>query len=81
MGRTDQEIVDQTNEVARIIYASRGYSVPEGYAFHDSDRVNYHPHEAQCWQAACEIQVLLTETDPEDALIELENEQLYFGES
>ena len=69
--RTAQEIIDQTNEIARIIYDSMGYTVPKGTEFH-TDTINRHPHETNCWNAACEIQLLMTETDPEDALAELE---------
>lgn len=73
MARTAQEIVDQTNEIARIIYARRGYQTPVGTEFH-TETINRHPHETQCWEAACEIQELLTETDVNDALDELEDE-------
>ncbi|MCF6459081.1 hypothetical protein [Pseudoalteromonas sp. MMG024] len=72
--RTAQQIVDQTNEIARIIYASRGYHVPEGTEFH-TETVNRHPYETQCWEAACEIQELMTQTDVLDALEELGEEQ------
>lgn len=72
--RTAKQIIDQTNEIARIIYASRGYEVPEGTEFH-TETVNRHPHETQCWDAACEIQLLMTDTDVFDALCELEEEQ------
>ena len=68
--RTAQQIVDQTLEVARIIYHHRGYVVKEGFKFYESK----HPHELQAWAAACEIQELLTNTDPEDALSEIEDE-------
>lgn len=72
MPRTDQQIVEQTNEIARIIYAFMGYNVPQGTEFH-TETINRHPQERQCWQAACEIQRLMTQTDPEDALAELED--------
>lgn len=67
--RTPQEIVEQTIEIARIIYRSRGYTSPPGFRFWESR----HPHETEAWAAACEIQELMTNTDPEDALSELEN--------
>lgn len=66
--RTDQEIIQQTNELARILYRLRGYVVNEGYRF---DKAT-HPHEREAWQGACEAQILLTGTDPNDAL---ENEE------
>lgn len=41
--RTDQQIVDQTNELARQLYALRGYTVRESYRF---DKAT-HPHEVE----------------------------------
>lgn len=63
-GRTDQEIVAQTNELARSLYAIQGYSVQPGYRFDAAT----HPHEIEAWEGACAAQVLLTQTDPTDAL-------------
>ncbi len=72
--RTAQEIIDQTNQMARIMYRILfGCEVPEGTTFHDKT-INRRPHETGCWLAACEMQELLTQTDPEDALNELEDE-------
>lgn len=65
--RTDEQICDQTNELARELYALRGYSVPAGYRF---DKAT-HPHEVEAWRGACAAQRLLTDTDPEDALANL----------
>lgn len=70
--RTAQEILDQTNTLARRLYALRGYEVREGYRF---DRAT-HPHEAAAWRGACEAQLLLTQTDPEDAIMELEEDSV-----
>lgn len=66
--RTDQEIVDQTNELARKLYRLRGYVVAEGYRF---DKAT-HPHMKEAWDGACAAQLLLTDTDPNDALEEEE---------
>lgn len=66
--RTEQEIVDQTNELARMLYAIRGYKVQKGYRFDQAT----HPHEREAWEGACEAQKLLTDTDPMDAVEELE---------
>jgi hypothetical protein len=66
--RSDQQIIDQTNALARTLYALRGYTVREGYSF---DRAT-HPHEVEAWLGACEAQILLTDTDPQDALDEIE---------
>lgn len=66
--RTEQEVIDQTNALAGKLYAIRGYVAPEGYRF---DRAT-HPHEVEAWQGACVAQNMLTHTDPEDALANLE---------
>ncbi|BDT74128.1 hypothetical protein os4_36810 (plasmid) [Comamonadaceae bacterium OS-4] len=39
--RTDQQVVDQTNELARKLYEIRGFHVSEGYRFDTAT----HPHE------------------------------------
>ncbi len=62
--RADAEIIEQTNELARRLYAIRGYHAKKGYRF---DRAT-HPHEAEAWRGACEAQIMLTDTDPDDAL-------------
>jgi hypothetical protein len=69
--RTAQEIINQTNELARELYRLRGYVRPRGYRF---DKAT-HPHEVQAWQGACEAQRLLTLTDVDDALQELDEEE------
>lgn len=72
--RTDQEIVDQTNELARIClrFIGTGYEVPENYRFyvHLGDR--RYPRENKAWEAACAVQEFMTATDPNDALASLE---------
>ncbi len=68
--RTAKEIVDQTIDIAAIIYRSRGYQTPPGFKFWESN----HPHELAAWDAACQIQELMTNTDAEDALSELEDD-------
>lgn len=70
MSRTNQEIVDQTNAIARIIYSHDGYEVPNGYRF---DKAT-HPQETSAWSAACDIQLYMTQTDPNDALQEIEDD-------
>lgn len=71
--RTNQEILQQTNELARVFYRLLGYVVPEGHRF-DQGRGTAHPQERLCWQMACEAQLLLTETDVEDAIADLDEE-------
>lgn len=74
MARSDLEIVNQTNEVAREIYANRGYTVSDNHKFYEFDRVNYHPHELEAWRGACAAQMIITQTDPQDALDNVEEE-------
>lgn len=71
--RSNQEIIDQTNEVARIILASRGYITEQGTAFH-TEEAQKDIRMASSWQAACKISELLTETDPQEAVDELEDD-------
>lgn len=66
--RTDKQIIDETNDVARELYRFRGYVAKQGYRF---DRAT-HPHEVEAWQAACYIMERFTQTDPRDALLNLE---------
>jgi hypothetical protein len=68
--RTPQQIVDQTNNLARVLYRLRGYVRPRGYRFDTAK----HPQEVEAWSGACEAQRLLTDTDPDDALQELDEE-------
>jgi hypothetical protein len=65
--RTDQEIVEQTNELARRFSRLQGYEAPEGHKFYEDggDRM-------PCpWLLACVAQEFLTGTDPDDALSNL----------
>ena len=66
--RTDKEILDQTNVLANKIYMLLGYQARKGYEFHKAT----HPQEIMCWDMACEAQMLLTETDIENVLANLE---------
>jgi hypothetical protein len=71
VSRSAQQIVDQTIEIANIIYASRGYVQRVGFKYW----LSKHPHELQAWDAACKIQEFMTDTDPDDALAELEDDE------
>jgi hypothetical protein len=62
--RSDQETVQQTNILARELYRLRGYVVPEGYRFDQS----HHPRAREAWEGARAAQLMLTDTDPNDAL-------------
>ena len=67
---TDQEIVENANELARNFYAMMGNQVEKGYRF-DKAR---HPEEKLCWEMACEAYDFIQGTDISNALSELEEE-------
>lgn len=62
MARTDKQIFDQTNELARKFYDHMGNRVKRGYRFDLAE----HPQEYTMWKMACTAQQLLTNTDPAD---------------
>ena len=71
VGRTDQEIVDQTEALA-VWLMSWGFSLifePEPNA---PIRKSSHPIAKRCWSAACHIQEMLTATDPENSVASLD---------
>ena len=66
MSRTESEIVDQTEQLAAFLMAWRWGQEPEdaGLTFRNSENT-----KAQgCWQIACQIQDMLTSTDVENAV-------------
>ncbi|MBN9310843.1 MAG: hypothetical protein J0I99_00500 [Devosia sp.] len=67
--RSDEEIVGQTNDLARIAlrYIGTGYEVPDDHKFYDSED----PRSHKAWEFACEVQEELFATDPNDALANL----------
>jgi len=65
--RTAQEIVNQTNRLAFEFAKVDGWSVPEGYRFDRSK----HPRSRFYWHNACIAQIIITSTDPEEAVGEL----------
>jgi hypothetical protein len=68
-GRTEQQIVDQTEELAEWLMSWAFNRKNEGAApMRDAE----HPIARRCWLAACSIQEMLTNTDPENAVAELE---------
>lgn len=69
--RSDQEIIDETNQLARTLYRIRGYNVGVGYRFD----LATHPYEVEAWRGACAAQMMLTDTDPQDALDELNDSE------
>ncbi|MDF8362048.1 MULTISPECIES: hypothetical protein [Achromobacter] len=68
--RSAKQIVDQTEELAAELartFYGREVAV-DGFKFH----LSADPRAQVCWRAACEAQQRLTNTDPEDALSELD---------
>lgn len=68
-GRTDQEIVDQTEALAVWLLSWAFNHKPETTT---PIRDSAHPFAERCWSAACHIQEMLTDTDPENAVAELD---------
>lgn len=66
--KTDQDVLDQANEIARRLYSLRGYAVKAGYRFD----LSTHPHEKEAWNGACVAMEYLTDTNPNDAADNLE---------
>lgn len=69
--RTDEEIVEQTNELARSLIGLVGYEYPEGLAFWIQSDKPGQSRRRLAWDLACEAQNRLTATDPNDALVNL----------
>ena len=63
-----QEVVDETNKLAREFYQLQACEVPEGHRFDKSD----HPLEETLWEMAVTAQETLKKIDVYDALSELE---------
>lgn len=64
--RTDQEIIDQTEQLARTFGEMAGYSLFEPF------QSSNNPRAADAWRKACVAQELLTGTDVENAIANLE---------
>ena len=70
MPRTNQEILDQTNDLAAKFYAQWGYTNKKGFRFDQST----HGHEIIAWNQACIAQEELTGTDVWGCIDELNDE-------
>lgn len=71
--RSAKQIVDQTEELAAELartFYGREVAV-DGFKFH----LSADPRAQVCWRMACDAQQRLTNTDPEDALSELDEDQ------
>ena len=70
VGRTDQQIVDQTEELAGFLM--RAFHRREKADPLSTFRGTQDIRAQHCWQTACQIQEMLTATDPENAVAELD---------
>ncbi len=74
-GRTDRQVIDETNQLARYIMAElvgTGYQVPDGWKFYDEQD----PRSGKAWKYAVSIMEMLTFTNADDALSNLDSEEL-----
>ncbi len=69
MTRTPEQILQQTNQLAREFAQILGYEIL-------NPNLNFwegtHPRLQMCWKMARAAQITLTDTDPEDAIVELD---------
>lgn len=70
--RTEEEIVDRANELARKFYAGMGYAVPDNFKFYESS----HPQEWLCWDMAVVAFAMIEGTDVKQALEHVEDEKV-----
>jgi hypothetical protein len=70
VGRTDQQIVDQTEELAGFLM--RAFHRQEKADPLSTFRGTQDIRAQHCWQTACQIQEMLTATDPENPVAELD---------
>lgn len=68
--RTDQQIVDQTEELAKFLLSWKYGHEPETS---ESIVNSEHPKAKDSWNAACHVQEMLTNTDPENAFSEVQD--------
>lgn len=67
-GMTDEQIVEAAIELAGEFYAMQGYSHRPGFKYWESP----HPQERLMWKMACQAFIKLRDTEPEDALSNIE---------
>lgn len=68
---TDEEIIRRAQELAREIHRAKGYEVPDGFRFYETDN----PRAVEAWNLAVLAFEQLTGTDLTDALAGLEDGQ------
>lgn len=62
--KTDEQIIQEANELAREFHRQNGYEVPDGFTFYDSDN----PRAIKAWNFAVIAYEFLTGTDLTDVL-------------
>jgi len=70
MTRTDQQIVDETNDLARYLLLNligTGYEAPDGHKFYEAGD----SRSQKAWHHAVEIMELVTKTEVNDALTQV----------
>jgi hypothetical protein len=73
-GRNDRQIVDETNQIARYVMAEligTGYQVPDGWKFYEEPD----PRSRKAWKNAAAILEMMTFTDADDALSNLDPDE------
>lgn len=68
MARTDKQIVEDANDLARKFYLALGYQAKKGFRFD----LSCHPQERDMWRLACLAYEEIHGTDVEEALDALE---------
>ena len=68
--KTEKEIVDQCNQLARLFYEMHGCEVPDDFKFYDA----HHPTETGCWNMAVAAYSHIEGTDVEDCLNAIEGD-------
>ena len=62
--KTDEQLVDECNKLARLFYKMSGCNVPDGYKFYQAT----HPAESGCWDMAVAAYEHIAHTDISEAL-------------
>lgn len=65
---TDQEILDDANQLARLFYSAAGYAVPDGYRFDLTEN----PRARGAWNLVRIAYEHIDRTDLDDVLVNLD---------
>lgn len=68
--KSDRQIIDEANELAREFHRQEGYAVMDGFKFYESD----HPRAIKAWNMAVIAYEHLTGTDLTDVLCGINDE-------